>query len=75
MPYASAVLGINVSAQVIDRAEAELRYEVGEAALEEVSLAVVKHDAHLGIDTLLKKAIVLRVDVRDDCLPSHGVTS
>jgi hypothetical protein len=52
-----------------------LRYEVGEAALEEVSLAVVKHDAHLGIDTLLKKAIVLRVDVRDDCLPSHGVTS
>jgi hypothetical protein len=53
------------STQVVNGAKAELLDNGSEPALKKVVLVVFKHNANTRIDMLLKKAIVLRENIRD----------
>ncbi len=44
-----------------------------EAAFKQVMLVIFKHDAHLGMDMLLKEAIVLGQDLDDGRGAPHGL--
>jgi hypothetical protein len=45
--------------QVVDGSKAELPDNGSQAAFKEIMLVIFKHDTHVGINVLLKKAIVL----------------
>ena len=62
-PSADIALGAQQRAQVVDGSEAVLLDDGREPAFKQVVLVIFQHDAHSGMDMLLKKSIVLRQDL------------
>jgi hypothetical protein len=65
MAYVWIAPAMEESAQVVDGSKVQLSDNGRKAALKQILLVFFKHNAHVGIDMLLKEPIVLREYLRN----------
>ena len=71
MAKCDIALGAQQHTQIVDGTETVLLNDGRKTAFKQIMLVLFKHDAHLGMDMLLKEAIVLRQDLGDDRVAPH----